>query len=417
MTASMTLDPRIPVLTVDIQPGSGCIELSGPAVAGWDAEEKRIGWTPDRISNADLLLQNTLKKFTEKLTGDGILEWPVAGSALKDLIDGGMDYWGTVLGLKNYLIISRLAKSLARFIPTGATALERAQAAPLIEIKALSSSLLPLDLLPLGLRPQINPAQEKDEVLADAILLPAFSFITRYMPYDGVSAAGISSAATTSPPITGPYPLRVTYFRSKEAELWEDMRSYLSGGKGSEPIPVLPDKNRFTNSRDIALYMLKPWLVGDGVAGNSIPSDIYVHAHGRRGDDFNTRLQIVFKYQINKRAILTSQNVGEAIQIANGTGGHSGGPVVLLNSCHATDQIGAEFVSAAFKLTNAGTKAVIGPRDRVPAPYAVKFAQAYYQAAQNTPDPGRAVLAARLACLTEFGNPLGCLYFAIGDVG
>jgi len=58
-----------------------------------------------------------------------------------------------------------------------------------------------------------------------------------------------------------------------------------------------------------------------------------------------------------------------------------------------------------------------GPRDRIPAPFAVKFAQAYYMAAQDTPDPGRAVLAARLACLTEFGNPLGCLYFAIGDVG
>ena len=96
------------------------------------------------------------------------------------------------------------------------------------------------------------------------------------------------------------------------------MQSYLSGGKGSALIPVLPDKDRFTNPREIALFMLKPWLVGDGIAGNSIPSDIYVHAHGHLGDDFNTRLQIVFKYRIAKRAILTSQNVEEAIQMTNG---------------------------------------------------------------------------------------------------
>jgi hypothetical protein len=150
VTTSMVLDLRVPVLTVDIRPDSRCIELSGPAVASWSVEERRIAWMPDRITVLDELFQGTVKKFTDQLGNAEVREWSLAGLALKNLIDGGRAYWGSILGGRRDLILPRLAQSLVQFVPAGVTALDRARTAPLIEIKANSSSLLPLDLLPLG---------------------------------------------------------------------------------------------------------------------------------------------------------------------------------------------------------------------------------------------------------------------------
>jgi hypothetical protein len=269
----------------------------------------------------------------------------------------------------------------------------------------------------LGQRSNIDAAEDKDEVLSDAMLLPAFSFVIRYMPYDAAPKQGISSHATSLPLAADQYPLRVAYFRSKDADLWRDMQKYFSSDKNSGLIPAMPDKNLFTDPREIACFLLEPWPVDAGALGTVTPSDIYIHAHGRLGQELNTRLQIIFKYRTGKRTILTSQNVEEAIQILANKDGNIRGPVVLLNSCHASDNVGAEFVSTALALTRAGTRTVIGPRDRVPAGFATNFARAYYDFAQLMPDPGRAVLAARFACLTNLLNPLGCIYFALGDVG
>lgn len=402
------------------------INLSGPAVAAWNEGDRAIGrLPPDGLEGVASGLQGDLEKFRRAIGGALYVgDWSRVGSALDALITAGRVFWRAVLGVNPSRTLLRLQESLEPFLQRPpetddpyADTLRYVRSAPTIEVRGRHAALLPLDLLPLGNRSRRAISRTAGEVMDDARLLPAFSAVTRYLDYRNVPsppADKMRALIRTARPTQG-----LAFFRSTRAPMWEEALAGLRKARASPVSTPLPTINCLDNPGHVAYFFLDPWPLD----GQSVVSDIYVHAHGYMGTTLNTTLEVEFVYPLRRRLVrrsrrfmVSSGDFERAAEIMGANPKSSDGAVLFLNCCYGGGLLGTILLATGITLVSMGVAGVIAPRDKVPGGAASAFAAWYYNFRNDLPTPGEAVLAARVLLLRNFGNPLGCLYFGFGGI-
>jgi hypothetical protein len=145
---------RPAVLTIEIDEvhAGAAIRLCGPAVHGWSEADRLLGRVrPGTPSNE--LLHGDLVRMKDAVRHQGTPDWDKTGAALKGLITAGGIHWHDLLGRLRAPLAERLGEALRPYaFHPGEDIDPRQQAenAPVIEVKAPPSLLLPIDVHRFG---------------------------------------------------------------------------------------------------------------------------------------------------------------------------------------------------------------------------------------------------------------------------
>jgi hypothetical protein len=424
-------DPRVPLLTIDVQPGNAReVRVDGLAVQGWSEAQRTIGRVPHTWGTLGTLAQGTLGDFINSAHKTLAMSWAAAGRAIELLLEEGQLYWNAICGGRSELFLNRLRESLnITPMPLGAnreSCYAYAASAPLIEVKCPPDTILPIELLPLGLSRLGFAAQKKEEVFQNAALLGGLSCRVRYVFYPENTEDVLPPAPTWS------VPRSIGYLQSKGIQLGDKMEDFLRSGELRTPVAgPYPDDGKISSAEDLALYMLAPHLMeqtvpapGEAAEPTGGNAAVHVQAHGTRGRTLGTAFFVQFergKVFLHKLQPITVDLVGiqKALRKIHDLKGSIGTTSIFFNSCHAAGGLGEELSSFYTTLTAEGIGALVAPRDEIPAGVAVALAQAYYRflvaAGSAGYSDGATILAARLQLLAEHGNPLGLIYTSYGN--
>ena len=367
------------------------------------------------------------------------MDWEEAGTSLARLISGGEIYWDNICySGSSDRFLSNLQEALS-IVPLSkdATPLEciaYARAAPLIEIVCPRDIILPIEMLPLGLKESATPARTESEVLRAAAVVAGFSCRIRYVLYGQYPESDPRDSGILAPTRAWSSPQYIGYLRSQKAALWEEMDNFFTSGQiaaatyGPHPAP-----HTFTSPEALARYMLAPHLleVTSGTPNDSPqPADtrpiIYVYADGKKGKGLKDFFFFEFQYYtgnwLNRKKRYTFVDVGD-IKDAKKEILKRGGLVatsnIFLNSCLSGGGLAKEIFSCSMRLLSEGVGSVIAPRDETPAGVAKELAEAFYcflsPVAGGDSDIRESILAARLQLLARRRNPLGLIYTHYGD--
>jgi hypothetical protein len=427
------VDTTVPALTIVVDPEAAPYKLSleGPAVANWSDEERLLGRLPNNWNVLAEQAQGSLKEFLAKTDRALGLDWPTSGAAI-DLIltDGGL-IWDQIIGPLAEFKLDRLQQSLAPFLSSSdvSDVLASARAAPLIEVKCPHDAILPIEILPLGIRGGYSAPRDEAEVLAAARLLPAFSCMVRYVIYGQPSEDRVATQSTSVD--SGLLPQgralndpSVTYLRSTGAPAWQDMREYFESVDNRVILlGVYPEVDQLGNADDLALFMIAPEMIESFVTLAQEPegrplSSIYVHAHGRQAIAVGDAFYFEFKFPKGGRSPLrvANRDLKKGRQRVIATGRKYAGARLFLNSCFSSGTLGKELLGCSMLLLYAGAQTLVAPREETPAGVARELAKAYYDFASQDANSGQALLAARLQLLGQYRNPMGALYTILGQV-
>jgi hypothetical protein len=437
----LTHDPRVPSLTIEIKPtGSECeVRVDGLAVRKWSSAQKAIGRVPRPWGELGKQAEGTLAAFIDSSRRTLAMTWPGAGEAVGLLLDHGQLYWNAICEGRSLPFLERLQDSL-NIIPMPLDASREgcyaySASAPLIEVKCPRDTILPIEVLPLGLSSLALPAQTKQEVFQNAALLGGFACRIRYVFYAGDSQddAPETVGGALPPTLSWPSPHFIGYLRSEDATNWDKMEEFFESGQLPAPMDgPYPRDGSINSANDLALYMLAPHLMAQTIAAPGEAAEpsgtstlIHVQAHGRRGKTLGDAFFLEFErregfWRRSKLIKVDLTHIQRALRKVRDLKGSIGTTSLFLNSCYSAGELGKELLSCCMMLTAEGIGGLVAPRDETPAGVAVELAQAYYRfllsagGTGNGNGDGVAIMAARLQLLTEFKNPLGLIYASYG---
>lgn len=435
----LTHDPRVPWLTIEVEPADNdCrVRVDGLAVQGWSSAEKTIGRVPRTWGALGELAQGSLGKFINYSRRALRMNWADAGGAVDLLLEHGQLYWNAICHGDSEPFLEKLRDSL-KIIPmpldaSPETCYAYSASAPLIEVKCPADTILPIEILPLGLSSLALPAQTQQEVLQNAALLGGFACRIRYVFYPGTSqdVAPAGAAGALPPTQSWSPPHSIGYLRSETVPDWREMKKFFDSKQ--LPVPVdgpYPSDGKKNSAADLALYMLAPHLLeqtvgAPGEAGER-PDDsvaIHVQAHGERGKALDDAFFLKFErggglFHKSELIIVNLVDIQRAVRRVRDLNGSISATNIFFNSCYSAGDLGKELLSCCTMLIAKGIGALVAPRDETPGTIAIPFAQAYYRfllsADGSSHGDGATVLAARLQLLAEYSNPLGLIYASYG---
>lgn len=436
----LTHDPRVPRLTIEVEPArNDCeVRVDGLAVQEWSSAEKTIGRVPRAWGALGEHAQGTLGKFINYSRRALGMTWPDAGGAVELLLDHGQLYWDAICKGDSEPFLQKLQESL-KIIPmpldaNRETCYAYSASAPLIEVKCPPDTILPIEVLPLGLSSLALPAQTQQEVLQNAALLGGLACRVRYVFYPGTSQDGAPAGAAGALPPTQSWssPHSISYLRSEAVPNWKEMRKFFDSGQLPAPMDgPYPRDGKINSAADLALYMLAPHLLeqtigSPGEAGERPDESVAIHvqAHGERGKTLGDAFFLKFEHREgflrrSKLTIVDLTDIQRALRTVHKLNGSISATNIFFNSCYSAGDLGKELLSCCMTLMAKGIGALVAPRDETPGTIAVPFAQAYYRfllsAGGSGYSDGAAVLAARLQLLAEHSNPLGLIYTSYGQ--
>lgn len=428
-------DPRVPRLTIEVNPsGSFCdVQVSGAAVEGWSDADRVVGRVPRAWGELGQLAQGTLRQFVATTRRSLSPDWERTGEALDLLLEDGQIYWEGICGRLGDRFLERLQEALSIDpIPPEATEFDYgkyARAAPLIEVKCPRDTILPIEMLPLGLNGNVTPPRTREEVFQNALFLGGFSCRIRYVLYD--MNPDDKHSANNGLLQSRDWASRhfVAYLRSRAAPFWDDMESFFTSNHLSEGFRGPYPRDDIVNSpEDLALYMLAPQLLESSIAPLDGASEgdpiLYVHAHGRQGLALGDSFFFEFEYRAGRKKspiIVNLRDIRKARKRVSFLNSKVSTSSLFLNSCYTAGDLGKELLSCSMMLLDAGIDSLVAPRDETPAGVARELAQAYYrfllppEGNNLRMSCGEAILAARIYLLAQYHNPLGVIYSHYGN--
>lgn len=435
----LTHDPRVPSLTIEVEPvGTECkVRVDGFAVRKWSSAQKTIGRVPRTWGELGKHAEGTLAAFINSSRRTLDMTWPGAGEAVGLLLDHGQLYWNAICQGRSQPFLERLQDSL-NIIPMPLDANRESchaysASAPLIEVKCPQDTILPIEVLPLGLSSLALPAQTKHEVFQNAALLGGFACRIRYVFYPGDSRGdaqkSLGGALPSTPSRSSPD--FIGYLRSEDAPDWDKMEKFFESGQLPAPMDgPYPRDGTMNSADDLALYMLAPHLMAQTIAAPGASAErsgtsaaIHVQAHGRLGKTLGDAFFLEFErrerfWRRSKFTTVDLTHIQRALRKVHDLKSNIGATSLFINSCYSAGELGKELLSCCMMLTAEGIGGLVAPRDETPAGVAVELAQAYYRylfpVGGTGYGNGAAIMAARLQLLTEFKNPLGLIYASYG---
>ena len=145
-----------------------------------------------------------------------------------------------------------------------------------------------------------------------------------------------------------------------------------------------------------------------------LPGITHIHAHAKSYKELSRNLSVKFSYE-SRTAELTGADVVLATKQLKRKALDSCGPLVVFSACYAQGGLQPPLVNTAFDLAEAGCRAVVGPRDAIPALVAYAFSRDLYNGLSLGAEVGRAVVRCRWNLLQALNNPLGILYSVFGN--
>jgi hypothetical protein len=412
-------------LFIECHHNKGQVEFSGAPVQDWGVE--------DRIKSVDLAsvnslagnLQHDLAQLRLKLQkrliwGHTEEDLRGVGKSLNTFLLAGHGFWRALLGNSPQRLLDLLHEAATRDLPNKWWLLdpqELSRRVLYIEVKGSRNALLPMDILPIG-----NPELSLDNIKGSdlfqiASLFGGFSSIVRYVSYgtepgreNGTRVLGRSAL----PPPSAADPGSVVYFRSEDALYFDRMHSYLKE-EGWRTLGPYPRRGTLDRGTHIAYCLLNPDAIAvDDSRRGVLPGIAHIHAHANTRPGLGKQLIVVFSYD-SECFELTSTDIENAITIVERNPPGTSGLLVVFSACYALGGLGSNLVSTAFNLAEAGCRAVVGPRDAIPASVAYTFSRILYRGLARKEAIGRIVVESRWKLLKKFGNPLGILYSVFGE--
>lgn len=412
------------LIEYDRSTGKDLLIFSGNAVQGWDEADRVIEVvSPEALINLTDYFQNDLISLREslqdvvQLTGKERL----VGRCLTKFYTAGNKFWGTLIGRDPTILLSRLRHALTTGLPRQwwlLPAHEIAAKVGTVEVKGRRGVLLPIDALPLGDPGLLSYAADRSEILALASHLGGYCCVVRYVSYgtddDDPPPGGQRFARSMLPPAPTVDPDAVVYLRSERAPLQKPMEDYLTDNHW-QVLGPLPKSGQLEDGLGIARCLLISEAMPRRDASSYVlPGITHIHAHAKSNKEFSTNLTVEFCYE-SKTVELISTDVELAKNQLKNSPQSSCGPLVVFSACQAQGGLQPPLVNTAFDLAEAGCRAVVGPRDAIPAGVAYAFSRDLYNELSLRNELGRAVVRCRWNLLKSLNNPLGILYSVFGN--
>ena len=304
-----------------------------------------------------------------------------------------------------------------------------------VEVKGKREVLLPIDALPLGdFERPLASIVDRTDLLSLMSLFGGYCCVVRYVSYgkdredengDSLTAGPRVLMRSMLPPAPTTDPAAVAYLRSKTAEYHDLMYDYLVGNKWRVLGPF-PARGELKDGESIAQFLLSSGLLPLPDSGEYVlPGIAHVHAHATSERGFSRELVVQFSDE-SGTVELTSGSVEEAMRILEkermrileepgGSPPDSCGPLVVFSACGALSGLGSPLVSTAFNMAETGCRAVIGPRDAIPASVAYAFSRDLFKGLGQHGEVGRVTVGCRWHLMQSENNPLGILYSVFGN--
>jgi hypothetical protein len=417
------VDGRL-VIEYDRSTGKDLLIFSGNAVQGWDEADRVIEIvSPGVLINLTDHFQNDLTSLRESLQETINLtgKEKLVGRCLTKFYTAGNKFWSTLIGRDPTILLSRLRNALTTGLPRQWWLLppdEIAAKVGTVEVKGRRGGLLPIDALPLGDPALLSYAADRSEILALASYLGGYCCVVRYVSYgtddDDPPPSGQRFARSMLPPPSTVDPDAVVYLRSETAPLQKNMANYLTENHW-QVLGPFPKSGQLEDGLDIARCLLIPDAMSlRDTSSYVLPGITHIHAHAKSYKELSRNLSVEFCYE-SKAAELTSTDVELAKNQVKSSPPSSCGPLVVFSACHAQGGLQPPLVNTAFDLAEAGCRAVVGPRDAIPAGVAYAFSRDLYNGLSLRDELGRAVVRCRWNLLQKLNNPLGILYSVFGN--
>ena len=411
------------VIEFDNSKGKNRLLFSGNAVQSWDPVDRVIETvSPEALKVLTDDLQKDLTTLRESLQHAVILKGQeeLVGDRLEEFYAAGRTFWRNFIRQRDpTLLLSRLRDSLTKGLPPQWWDLSPDKIAAnvaTVEVKGWREVLLPIDALPLGNRERLSYTADPSDVRALASLFGGYCCVVRYVSYgkDDARPAGHSFARSMLPPAPTVDPKAVVYLRSEGATYYDDMWKYLKGQW--HVLGPFPRRGELEDGGSIARCLLNPDAMYLADSRSYVhPGITHIHAHAKMGKGFARKLYIKFCYG-SKTVEFISADVELALEQLEAAP-NSCGPLVVFSACHAQGGLQPPLANTAFDLAEAGCRAVVGPRDAIPAGVAYAFSRDLYNGLSLRDEVGRAVVRCRWNLLRSFNNPLGILYSVFGNTG